>query len=84
MRELEALMKSRFFPDLVNSADVHVISDASMIGLRFKLNNLLNTSPNMLLFYQYGLLKTSDNRFFGTINQVKNLTSNYEFFKFNF
>ena len=35
-----SLLKTRFFPDLVNSQDYRILLNDSMIGLRFKTNDL--------------------------------------------
>ena len=40
IRELQVILKRRFFTDLMNSADHHTLIDSSMIGLRFKTNNI--------------------------------------------
>ena len=55
IREVQALLKGRFFNDLVNSNDHHDFLNKTIIGLRFKTNDLNSINPNMLLFYRYGL-----------------------------
>ena len=42
IRELQGILKRRFFNDLVNSNDHHTLLNDSMIGIRFKLNNTQN------------------------------------------
>jgi len=54
IRELQGILKRRFFTDLVNSADHREILDSSMIGLRFKTNNTLNVNHDILNFYNFG------------------------------
>jgi hypothetical protein len=54
IRELQGILKRRFFTDLVNSSDHREILDSSMIGLRFKTNNTLNTNHDILNFYNFG------------------------------
>ncbi len=38
IREAESLLKRRFFTDLINSKDQHILLNKTAIGLRFKLN----------------------------------------------
>jgi hypothetical protein len=52
IRELEALLKGRFFPDLINTHDHRFLLVTSTLGLRFKTNNLDTVNPSTLLFYQ--------------------------------
>jgi len=54
IRELQGILKRRFFTDLVNSADYRDIMDSSMIGLRYKTNNNLNLNHDSLSFYNFG------------------------------
>jgi len=56
IREVQALLKGRFFNDLVNSHDHRVFLNKTAIGLRFKTNNLDSINPNMLLFLEMVLL----------------------------
>jgi hypothetical protein len=81
IREVEALLKTRFFPDLVNSQDYRVLLNNSMIGLRFKTNDLNAIHPNMLLFHQYGLTKNSSNRFLSNFVNQSTVISAYEFYE---
>jgi len=55
-----------------------------MIGLRFKTNDLNTIDSNMLLFHQYGLLKTSSNRFLTSFFNNSNVVSAYEFYETSF
>jgi heme/copper-type cytochrome/quinol oxidase subunit 1 len=54
IRELQGILKRRFFTDLINSADYRDIMDSSMIGLRYKTNNNLNLNHDSLSFYNFG------------------------------
>lgn len=62
IRELQGILKRRFFTDLMNSADHHTLMDSSMIGLRFKTNNNLSLNHDVLSFYNYGTTTTSKKR----------------------
>jgi hypothetical protein len=67
IRELQGILKRRFFADLVNSADHRDVLSTSMIGLRFKNNNNLNLDHDTLAFFK-----------FGTNNSNKLRSSNYQ------
>ena len=54
IRELQGILKRKFFTDLVNSNDHRELFDKSIIGLRFKNNNQLNINHDMSLFYNFG------------------------------
>jgi len=62
IRELQGILKRRFFSDLVNSADHRDVLSTSMIGLRFKNNNTLNLDHDTLAFFKLGTNNTSKSR----------------------
>jgi len=55
IREVQSLLKRRFFTDLINTNDHHLLLDKTMIGLRFKTNDLNTINPNTFLLYNYGI-----------------------------
>tara|TARA_B110000240_G_C13424338_1_gene420896 strand:+ start:574 stop:1140 length:567 start_codon:yes stop_codon:yes gene_type:complete len=55
VRELQALLKNRFFTELVSSKDHHQFLDQTAIGIRFKTNSLDVINSNALLAFRYGL-----------------------------
>jgi len=57
IRELQGILKRRFFADLVNTSDFRELLDESMLGLRFRTGNQGTVASNTALFYNYG---TSD------------------------
>ena len=59
IRELQGILKRRFFNDLVNSNDHHTLLNDSMIGIRFKLNNTQNIEPDIFTFYNFGTTDVS-------------------------
>lgn len=59
IRELQSILKNKFFTDLINSHEHKDLLNRSMIGLRFKANNTFNTDLDMNLFYNFGLHTTS-------------------------
>jgi hypothetical protein len=62
IRELQGILKRRFFTDLVNSADHREILSSSMIGLRFKTNNTANLDHDVLSFFKLGTNNVSKSR----------------------
>ena len=51
IRQLQGILKRRFFADLVNSADHRDLLSSSMIGLRFRNNNNINLDHDTLSFF---------------------------------
>jgi hypothetical protein len=58
IREVESLLKSRFFPDLLNSNDYKILLNKTTLGLRFKLHNLGTIDNSFLLFNEYSIDKS--------------------------
>ena len=88
IREVQALLKGRFYSDLINSHDHHEFLNKTTLGLRFKTNNIDVINPNMLLFYRHGITTTPVSRnqtyFTSSIDQVHSynfLSTNSFFFK---
>jgi hypothetical protein len=68
IRELQSILKNKFFTDLVNSHDHRDLLNQSMIGLRFKQNNAANLDLDMTSFYKYGLHETNLNKYYSFKN----------------
>jgi len=81
IREVQALLKGRFFNDLVNSNDHHDFLNKTIIGLRFKTNDLNVINPNMLLFYRYGLYNNTSRS--QVYNTFASNTGDYNLFNTN-
>jgi hypothetical protein len=62
IRELQGILKRRFFTDLVNSFDNKLGLNSAMVNLKFKLNSSPNLSPDIFLFYNLGLSTTITNK----------------------
>lgn len=80
MRELESVLKRRYFKDLINTNDHRELLDNSMIGLRYKTNSTLNTESNIHLFYNYGTTispKSKSQLFNNPSNSNLNINYNY-------
>jgi hypothetical protein len=66
IRELQGVLKRKFFTDLVNTNDHRDFLNQSMIGLRFKTNNQLSITPDIESFFNLG-----------TTNNTKSKTLNF-------
>jgi hypothetical protein len=81
IRELQSILKNKFFTDLVNSHDHRDLLNQSMIGLRFKQNSSSNLDLDMTSFYKYGLHETNVNKYYSfrsSNNKSLNISS-YEY-----
>jgi hypothetical protein len=87
IRELQSILKRKFFTDLINTHDHRNLLEQSMIGLRYKTNNNLNLNPDTLSFYNFGLTTSNLNKtlmFTNTNSHFTNLSlSNYNYFFIN-
>jgi hypothetical protein len=64
IREVESLLRNKFFFELSNSKLFNQRIDKTSVTLKYKLNNLLNIDTNYNLFYTYALnLKNNFNYF---------------------
>jgi hypothetical protein len=68
IRELQGNLKRKFFSDLVNSNDHREILNNTMIGLRFKTQDISSLNPDVFSFYQYGTHNNSKSRNLTFIN----------------
>lgn len=55
IREVQSLLKRKFFTDLINSKDHHELLNSTAMSTRFKTNNINAINGNLLLSYTYGL-----------------------------
>jgi len=84
IRELQGILKRKFFPDLVNINDHRNLMETSMLGLRFKINNNDSIRPEQSLFYNFGLTNTSKQKNINFTNYIYQLpTNNIENYKLN-
>jgi len=82
IRELQGILKRKFFTDLVNSNDHRDLLNNSMIGVRYKLNHTVDIEPDVFTFYNFGLLNTDKIKSFKAqplyiINYYENKILNY-------
>jgi hypothetical protein len=59
IREIQSILKRKFFTDLINNHDHHNLLDKTTIGLRFKTNSINSVNNNMFIFFNYGIEFTS-------------------------
>jgi len=59
IREIQGILKRKFFTDLVNSNDHHDLLNNTMLGLRYKTNGLNAIDQNMSLFFNHGTTNSS-------------------------
>ena len=78
IRELQGILKRKFFTDLVNSHEHKDLLDKSMIGLRYKTNSNINLDPDMLSFYNFGLHNASLSKSFSFGNSDTGLPRKIE------
>jgi hypothetical protein len=62
IRELQGVLKRKFFVDLSNSHDHRTLLNSSMLGLKFRLNTTENLLLDTPLFYGWGLLTNNNFR----------------------
>jgi hypothetical protein len=72
IRELQGILKRRFFTDMVNSSDHRDLASSSMIGIRFKGNNNFNLDSDVLSFYRVGTTLSPKSRFVGMHSYYSN------------
>jgi heme/copper-type cytochrome/quinol oxidase subunit 1 len=62
IREVQSLLKRKFFTDLINSHDHNQLLNNTMIGLKFKTNDFNVISPNTFLLFNFGTEINMKNR----------------------
>ena len=79
IREIQSILKRKFFTDLINTHDHHTLLDKTALGLRFKTNNINSFNSNIFVFYNYGIEFTpkirSNNYIFSQENNFSNIFS---------
>jgi len=59
IREIQSILKKKFYPDLINSHDHHQFLNKTALGLRFKTQNTNAINGNTQIFYNYGIENSS-------------------------
>jgi len=55
IREIQSILKRKFFVDLLNAHEHRDLLNKTAIGLRFKTNSISSVNSNMFVFYNYGI-----------------------------
>lgn len=76
IRELQSILKDRFFVDLVSSHDHRDFFSGTMLGIRYKSNTENNSDLEINNFYNFGLLNSN-------LNKIENFT-NYPNYRSSF
>jgi hypothetical protein len=88
IRELQSILKRKFFTDLVNTHDHRDLLEQSMIGLRYKTNNSLNLNSDVLSFYNFGISTNNLNKILLFTNSSYSTKidrlKNYDYYLINF
>jgi hypothetical protein len=62
IREVQSLLKRKFFTDLINTHDHHTLLNKTTMGVRFKTNAISTINSNSFVFYNYGIEFASKTR----------------------
>jgi len=62
IREIQTLLRARFYADLVNESSHHLFLAHTALGLRLKLNNSSFINLNNLLLHRYGIVQNTNVR----------------------
>lgn len=54
IREIQSILKRKFFTDLINTHDHHQLLGKSALGVRFRTSNINSVNSNIFVFYNYG------------------------------
>jgi len=77
IREIQSILKRRFFVDLINGHDHRDLLHKTMVNLKFKTNNISAADPNLFIFYNYGVELTPKNRTTEFANFFKNMDTTF-------
>ena len=77
IREVQSLLKRKFFHDLVVSSDYHTLLNNTIINLRYKTSNISVLDSNSYLLNQTGINYTPSVRFMDFSNNNVNTTKDY-------
>lgn len=83
IREIQSILKKKFFPDLINSHDHHEFLNKTVLGLRFKTQGVNAVNSNIQTFYNYGIENTSKIKSNNFIFDKNKLNFNFKVFDLN-
>ena len=76
IRELQSILKDKFFEDLVGTHDHRNLLSSTMLNLRYKTDSENNADLEITNFYNYGLLNSNLNKLESTYSYVGSFTAN--------
>ena len=79
-REMQALLKTRFYPDPSEGNEFKSFMTEVLLGVRYVSNDLTTIDSHTLLLHQFGLSKESSNRLLVNFLANSNIISIYEFY----
>merc|ERR1712078_147075 len=77
IRELQSVLKRKFFVDLMSSHDCRIYFGRTIINLRFKLNSSDLIEHDTMSFHSFGLKNTDANKFLIVCNSIRNTLNSY-------
>jgi len=80
IREIQSILKKKFFPDLINSHDHHLFLNKTALGLRFKTQSVNSINSNIQTFYNYGIENTSKIKSSNYLFNKNKLSTKFEIF----
>ena len=84
IRELQGILKRKFFVDLIDSHDYKDLLKSSMINLRYKTNSNFNLDFDTSTFYKFGIHASEINKEITFYNSSKKVISNHDVFFLNY
>lgn len=70
IRELQSILKDKFFEDLVGTHDHRSLLSSTMLNLRYKTDLENNSDLEITNFYNFGLLNSNLNKLESTYNSM--------------
>jgi hypothetical protein len=83
IRELQGILKRKFFVDLINSHDHRNLLEKSMINLKYKSNSNINLNSEINNFYNYGISNVSFFKKISLVNFVDTSNKNCQLSNFD-
>jgi hypothetical protein len=68
IRELQGILKRKFFTDLINTSDFRGLTNQTLIGSRYKQHSSLSNMADMSILYNYGITTSSKSKFYNFRN----------------
>jgi hypothetical protein len=85
IRELQGILKRKFFVDLIDSHDYKDLLKDSMVNLRYKTNSSINLDFDTAAFYKFGIHNAAINKNVDfTNNNSKLAISSYDLYFLSF